>query len=94
MKVAVGAGFHPSRTKLELITGVPPLDIIVKLIAVKFILKALSSNHHDLLRKRIIEIDNWTGTSRQLYKHSLKCHIASVKQYLRFASNNCARTVS
>ena len=79
-KAAVGAVFNTHGAILEVILGVPPLQIMQRIIAIKHYLKALSDIddiHFRFIKDQVIE-----GNPRVL------CHLRDVQKFLSWKAEN------
>ena len=74
LKSATGSSFKPDLKKLEIICSLPPLDIQVRAITIKFLIKNLVTHEEDVFTKAINAHDN-------ARRHFVKKHVQYVKQY-------------
>ena len=81
----VTPNFHPSVKKMEIITSLPPLDIQLETIVVKFLLKNFYMHHTDLLSTQIQESyqDTFKGNFVKQHCNYLKEYIGFMKGYER-----------
>ena len=70
----IGAEFYPSHDVMDVILGLPPLEILCDITALKFVLKCLSSN--DIMTGLVYQIAETPA-------HPFYDHIQVVKNYLK-----------
>ena len=84
-KAAVGAVFNTHGAILEVILGVPPLQIMQRIIAVKHYLKALSDTddiHFRFIKNQVLE-----GNPRIL------CHLRDVQKFLSWKADSFSNEI-
>ena len=75
LKTATGSTFKPDKDKLEAICGIPPLDLQVKGIVIKFLIKNLLNHDNDIFKESISECT-------ENYRHFVNQHSQYLKQYI------------
>ena len=80
--------FHPSANKMEVITSLPPLDIQLKIMIVKYLIKNFYLHQNDLLTAQIHESrqDTFNGNVVKQHCNYLKEYIGFIKGYHRCQS--------
>ena len=80
LKTSLGISFNPNRSKMEVLCDMPPLEIQVQSIIIKFLIKNFMIHEEDNLKQTI-----------KLYKdtnrHFVRQHIVYLKQYYTHQSN-------
>ena len=85
VKVATGATCKPSKAKLEVLCSLPPLEIQIKGIITKFLIKNYMNHENDLL---VEEIDS----NVESRGHFIAKHGRYVKEYLGSRQEDSARS--
>ena len=82
LKTATGSTFKPNEEKLQIICSLPPLDLQIKNVIVKFLIKNYMSHIPDLLTK---EIENCTTIRGKIFVNQ---HLTYLKQYIADQAGN------
>ena len=76
LKTATGSTFKPNEEKLQIMCSLPPLDLQIKNVIVKFLIKNYMIHIPDLLTK---EIEDCTNTRGNIFVNH---HLTYLKQYI------------
>ena len=75
----LGSQFHVSKTLSSLLIGIPPLEVILEVQTIKFILKGLKAE--DAMTAKLFQIESEAN-------HRYFTHILSTKRYLKWAESD------
>ena len=84
LNTACGGQFKPSIDILEELSGIPPLDLFMESINIKFMIKNFMNHDYDLLKEEVY-------IASSLPKHPTSSHLAQLKKYYSTLSRKVSK---